>query len=308
MSDNDASAGPALRAAREAKGTGVEEVARFLKVPETVVLNIEEERFDLLPARVFTRAFIRRYAELMALDPDAMLWDYDQRTMAEPKRVVETPLPAPGGRKWTDSIPPLGAALIRELRMSGRHSWVFGGTVVLIMAVSGLFLWLNWPPAASTAPDPVAQAPETTVRDAPPAADSGSAAAGAPLEPPGSPSQQASVPAAASGARDGSPDSSPNAIAEQDVPVSNPLTYVPGDTHQLYFSFSHDCWVVVSDGEGAILHQDLENAGDELYVSGAPPFTITLGYSSGVHLEYNGEAVMLAQHSNDNVAKLVLGR
>lgn len=308
MSGNEAPAGPALRAAREAKGTSIEEVAAFLKVSETIVRNIEEERFDVLPPRVFTRAFIRRYAELMALDPDATLWDYDQRTMAEPTEVVETPLSAPGRQKWTDSITLVGAALMRELRMPGRQSWVFGGTVVLIMALSGLFLWLNWPPDATTSPDPVAQAPETTVRDAPPpAADSGSASVGAPLEPREDPLQHASVPAVG-GAQDGSLDSAPNAIAEQDVPVSNPLTYVPGDTHQLFFRFSHDCWVVVADGEDAILHQDLERAGDELYVSGDPPFTITLGYSSGVSLEYNGEPVMLAQHSNDNVAKLVLGR
>ena len=51
-----------------------------------------------------------------------------------------------------------------------------------------------------------------------------------------------------------------------------------------------------------------KRAGDHLEVRGEAPFTITLGYAPGVQLEYNGESVMLAQHTNDNdVAGLVLG-
>ena len=305
MSWNDAP-GPALRAARQAKDTSVEEVAAFLKVSETIVRNIEEERFGVLPPRVFTREFIRRYAELVGLDPDAVLWGYDQKTMPEQTEEVETRPDTTVPKKWTDSIGPVIAAVLRELQMPGRQSWVFGGTVVMIVAVSGLFVWLIWPTEAPTPPEPVVQANETAVRDAPPpvpAASGGAASAAAPANVLEAPLQQASVAVV-----DGAPVDSPTGVAGEDVPVSNPLTYVPGDTHLLFFRFTHDCWVVVSDGEGAVLHQDLENAGDELYVSGDPPFTITLGYAPGVNLEYNGEPIMLTQHSNDNVAKLVLGR
>ena len=305
MSENEPT-GPALRAAREAQGTSIEEVAASLRTSETVVRNIEAERFDALPARVFTRAFIRRYADLVGLDPDAMLWNYDQNTMPEPTVEIETPPSATLPRKWTDSIAPAVAALKRELRLPGRQSWIFGGTVVLIVALSGLFLWLIWPTDMPSTLEPDGQESETFVGDAaPPVATVVASPVSAEVLEYAidEPSPQASVPAV-----DGSSDTSPDDIGEEVVSLSNPLSYVPGDTHQLFLSFSHDCWVVIADGEGALLHQDLENAGDELYVSGDPPFSITLGYAPGVSLEYNGEPVMLSQHTSDAVAKLVLGR
>lgn len=305
MSENEAF-GPALRAARQARGTSIDEVAAFLKVSETIVRNIEAERFDVLPPRVFTRAFIRRYADLVGLDPDAMLWNYDQKTMPEPTTEIETPPSAAPPRKWTDSIAPVAAALMRELRRPARQFWVFGGTVVLIVALSGLFLWLIWPTEMPSLLEPDGQESEAFVSDATPpvaAVVASPVAADVPEPALEVPLQQASVPAV-----EGSPNTSADDTGEEEIPLSNPLTYVPGDTHQLFFSFTHDCWVVVSDGEGAFLHQDLENAGNELYVSGDPPFSITLGYAPGVRLEYNGEPVMLSQHTNDAVAKLVLGR
>jgi len=311
MSENEAF-GAALRAARQAKGSSIEDVAVFLKVSETIVRNIEVERFDVLPPRVFTRAFIRRYAELMGLDPDAMLWSYDHKTMPEPTEEIDTQPSATLPRQWTDAIAPVVAALMRELRRPARQFWVFGGTVVLIVAVSGLFLWLIWPSEIPGSLEPAGEASETVVGDARPtptvpAVDSSPASADAPEDVSEPPLQQASVPVL-----DGLPGTSTDVTGEGDgeeeIPLSNPLTYVPGDTHQLFFRFTHDCWVVVSDGEGDLLHQDLENAGDELYVGGDPPFSITLGYAPGVRLEYNGEPVMLTQHTNDAVAKLVLGR
>ena len=82
---------------------------------------------------------------------------------------------------------------------------------------------------------------------------------------------------------------------------------MPGDDHVLIFHFTHDCWVQVFDAAGGVLHEDLERAEGGLEVRGDAPFTITLGYAPGVNLEYNGERVMLAQHTHDNVAKLALG-
>ncbi len=342
MSEAD-SPGAALRAARHAMGTSVAEVATLLKVSWAIIENIEAERFDALPASVFTRAYIRGYADLVGLDPDEMLWAYDQKTAPRETAEIETrPLIA---------IPRKLIAFSSGRRMPWWQSWVFGGTVILIAIVSGLFLWFIWPSEEPIASAPVGQSNETSGGDAAPPvssagevsfelavpADTSAPVSNDPIEPvpnasiaqietpvsggvsvsvsDGSPSDPPSV-----SVSDGSPDGpaddppsvsvlngSPDGAEDGSVLLSNPLTYVPGDDHVLVFHFTHDCWVEVFDAVGGTLHEDLERAEGELEVRGDAPFSITLGYAPGVHLEYNGERVMLAQHTHDNIAKLVLG-
>ena len=328
MSEAD-SPGAALRAARHAMGASVAEVATSLKVSWAIIENIEAERFDALPARVFTRAYIRGYADLVGLDPDEMLWAYDQKT-------------APGETAEIETRPLITISRMLAAFSSGRQSWVFGGTVILIAIVSGLFLWFIWPSEEPIASAPVGQSNETSGGDAAPPvssagevsfelavpADTSAPVSNDPIEPvPNASIAQIETPVSgvvSVSVSDGSPNGSPNGPADDppsvsvlngspdgaedgSVLLSNPLTYVPGDDHVLVFHFTHDCWVEVFDAAGGTLHGDLERAEGELEVRGDAPFSITLGYAPGVHLEYNGERVMLAQHTHDNVAKLVLG-
>lgn len=331
MSEPD-SPGPALRDARDAAGLSVSEIASRLKVPKTVVENIEAERFDALPAKVFSHAYIRSYANLVGLDPDEMVSAYDRRAGQEEGAETESrPLGA---------LPRMLAALRKSLRLPRMQSWVFGGTLILFAALAGIFLWFAWPSEAPTTSAPVEQPVEQSSRassdgDAEPVstADGGlyesSAPADAPApsnglaEPDGPIAQvaqdEAPVPDAAGDAiSDASPNDSPDGPAEAPpeglseiqqtlASLSNPLTYTPGDEHVLVFNFSSDCWVEVLDAAGGLLHQDLERAGDRLEVHGDAPFSITLGYAPGAQLEYNGDPVMLSQHTHNDVARLVLG-
>ncbi len=330
MSESD-SPGSALRTAREELGLEMLEVASALKVSWAVVANIEDEKFDELPARVFVRAYLRSYAELVGLDPRKLLRTYDQKT--DPGQTEEA------ATRRLRGVAGSMATFARELRVGHWQSWVFGGTVVLFSALAGLFLWFAWPSDAPIASAPAEERNEASVDDTPQPAssvddavpdDASEPVSDEPIEPRaneslalGEPpvSGGAAVPdrsptgppdsspdAAPNGSPDGRPDSPSNGSEEESVALSNPLTYVPGDEHVLAFQFARDSWVEVIDASGARLHQALERAEDQLDVRGAAPFTITLGYAPGVRLEYNGEPVMLAQHTNDNnVAKLVLG-
>ena len=327
MNAPEEAVGPTLRAAREELRLSVPEVGTVLKVPNRVVEDIEAERFDALPARVFTRAYIRNYAALVRLDPETVLCAYDRQTGQNELAEIEArPLVA---------VPRSVVALAKRLRPPGRPSWVFGGTVVLIAALASLFLWIVSSGESPSAPAPVDQSNEASARDAerrvasvdeaspesatapvPPSNERVEPAPGAVVEreTAGSGTSERETPAA-EGASASAPldstDGLPAGLADSAqafASLSNPLTYTPGEDHALVFHFTHDCWVVVLDGAGNALHEDLERAEDRLEVRGEAPFTITLGYAPGVTLEYNGEAVMLAQHTNDNgVAKLVLG-
>lgn len=62
--------GAALRAAREARGLSIEDVARTTKIGRAVLTALEESHVEKLPATIFTRGFLKAYAEEVGLDPD----------------------------------------------------------------------------------------------------------------------------------------------------------------------------------------------------------------------------------------------
>jgi cytoskeletal protein RodZ len=87
-----ASPGARLRAAREAQGLSIEEVADRLRLNEALVLAMEEDRFGLLGAPVFARGHLKNYAVLVGAPEREVMAEFDVGEMPEP-----TFLPA-GGR------------------------------------------------------------------------------------------------------------------------------------------------------------------------------------------------------------------
>src|SRR4051812_4661018 len=65
--------GGELRAAREALGLGLGQVAQQLKFAPRQLEALEEERFDQLPGRTLARGLVRSYARLLKLDPEPLV-------------------------------------------------------------------------------------------------------------------------------------------------------------------------------------------------------------------------------------------
>jgi cytoskeletal protein RodZ len=68
--------GERLRSARKARAISVAQAADSLRLEESTVLALEEERFGELGAPVFVRGHLKRYAELVGLRPDVVLDAY----------------------------------------------------------------------------------------------------------------------------------------------------------------------------------------------------------------------------------------
>src|SRR5438105_12168842 len=67
------SIGAGLKAAREARGLSISEVAQQLKFAPRQLEALEQERFDLLPGGTFVRGMVRSYARLLKLEPEPLL-------------------------------------------------------------------------------------------------------------------------------------------------------------------------------------------------------------------------------------------
>jgi cytoskeletal protein RodZ len=92
------SLGAWLRRQREARGVTLRDIADASKISLRYLEALEQDRFDVLPAPVFVKGFLREYTRFVGLDPDEAINLYLLAGRErEPKR-VEEPQPSPARR------------------------------------------------------------------------------------------------------------------------------------------------------------------------------------------------------------------
>ena len=69
--------GQYLKSQRELRQISLEEVAAGTKIGIHLLKALEEDRWDILPAEVFIKGFIKSYAEYIGLDPEDTLLRYE---------------------------------------------------------------------------------------------------------------------------------------------------------------------------------------------------------------------------------------
>jgi cytoskeletal protein RodZ len=72
-----ASIGETLRQARERRGISLSDVQNATKITPQNLAALEEEKFGAFPNRVYTRAFLRDYANFLGLDSGPLLEQYE---------------------------------------------------------------------------------------------------------------------------------------------------------------------------------------------------------------------------------------
>lgn len=147
-----------LRGQREIRGVDLETIAQSSKINIRYLELLEEDRFDLLPASIFVRGFLREYARIVGLDPDEVLDSY---------------LVASAGGEYEGSAETPGSSV---------PSWLDGRTVAILaglVAVAAAIIWFAAldrdpgegvetmaPPVTETVPElpPVETLPERALR------------------------------------------------------------------------------------------------------------------------------------------------
>lgn len=145
-----------LRQQREIRNITLREISDNTKIGLRYLEALEEDRFEVLPAPIFAKGFLREYAKYVGLDPDEVVNFYltaEQRYRAERGDDVSGVMPLPS----SGVVPPA-----RGLPLG----WILlaAGVVALVLVVLGVF-WVvrrqRGPssPAGQTEPTPVAMAP-----------------------------------------------------------------------------------------------------------------------------------------------------
>ncbi|MEN2985678.1 MAG: helix-turn-helix domain-containing protein, partial [Thermodesulfovibrionaceae bacterium] len=58
-------------------GKTIEEISNETKIKKSYLLAIEESKFDELPIEVYSKSYIKTYAQLLGIDPQKKLAEYD---------------------------------------------------------------------------------------------------------------------------------------------------------------------------------------------------------------------------------------
>lgn len=263
------SVGQILRDAREVQGITLEDAAVRLRLMRRQVEAMETDDFESLDPPVFARGFVRNYARLLGLAPEALLVRM-AGAPAEPAEVSHAPPPPP--HSWLSS-PWLILLLL--------------GLLVLVAVPVALYWWLN----SAGEDGPVKQAPSAAqTRSAP-------AAVPAPVTEPAEAAPPA-VEVAPVAPAVATPDASRQ--DEAGVPEASAINGV------LHLEFGDESWVEVKDASGRMLHRQLNPAGTSADIPGQPPFDVVIGNAAQVRLTYNGRPIDLKPFIEVTVARFTL--
>ncbi len=279
-------AGARLRAAREAGGLSVADVAIRLHLDPGVVEALEAGDQSRLPAAIFVRGYLRSYARLVGVPEAEVLADAPAAAVAEPR--VMPGLTRPRRRR----LPVL--------------PWRSLGLLVLLAALAALAYALlpalverltDHQAAAPEAPVPGANALALPAQPLPVPAAVPEAAGEVPLpEPPAEPAVESE--SAMVGAIDGPAlDAAPEARFEADGSAGQPLREL-----RLDLRLDEDAWIDIRDADGRKLAFGLLRAGTRRELRGLPPLRLKIGNADAVHLQVDGHDYDLRPHMRGDVA------
>jgi len=85
VSHPDETLGSFLKRHRQSQGKDLDEIAKKIRIHASTLRAIEEDNPKALPAEVFTRGFVKNYAQYLGLDPNEILAWYIEQNAGEPR-------------------------------------------------------------------------------------------------------------------------------------------------------------------------------------------------------------------------------
>jgi cytoskeleton protein RodZ len=270
-----------LRAAREAAGVPIEEVAGWLKLPARRLVALEAGDWSAFPSPAYVRPMVASVCRHLKLDAREFLRDWPDR-----------PDGAPGGAEPRPGTRVQGPAPQAASVSKGYRLFLMGCAVVIVAGVVWLLL-------ADRPPEPSAQvaAAPVTVNDA---AAPSSPAATATTTP--APAATAAAPAPAPLATTPDPASGADTVP---APAATPAAQPPADPGpaMVVVRATQESWVEMWDEGGTMRLGRLLQPGDELRYRAKLPFEVVLGNAAGVSVDLFDQPFDFSSKTRANVAR-----
>lgn len=98
--------GERFRAAREARGLTLSDVAEHIRIRSVYLAAIEDENWSAIGAPVYIRGFLRTYARFLGLEPEEVVAEFNSQASAPPAPVPTAPGAPPRTTYLADAEPP----------------------------------------------------------------------------------------------------------------------------------------------------------------------------------------------------------
>ncbi len=314
--------GEQLREARERHGISIDQVCNQLHLHAATVEAIEASDIDRLKDPVFTRGYIRAYANYLKLDPKPFVDAYNQAT---------------GQQTTSADVKAIGTVSMVPGRRQG-HPVLKIGSWLFLLALIAVFVWwwqaqygvndnaglssLDEPVSVETTDGNTLVLPSVEEEEAPlPEVE--------PLAPEASGTETTDTLSnqddqSAEGMTDTAAGSSEQAALEPEVDtasaeaaneetaagdVESPVQAAvePEVSQGLVISLVDDCWLDIKASNGRSLYSGVAKAGTTLELEGEEPLAVVVGRVSAVEeFSYAGRTIDLAARSREGVARLSL--
>ena len=328
--------GELLRLAREKRDWSQAEVARKLNLTVSSLNHVETGAFDKLPGHTFARGYIRAYAKLMDLDQAALVEAFDRYTgthakgsevhslgrIEEPVRLSHNILRGVsllllvavvgGGFVWWQDQGSLRGKDLAKIALEHVEVESADGTTQIHPLDEPEDQAVSVGQQAESAPLALEQGateqPAAAAEQAPTSAAPAAAAVPAPAAGQQAPAQPAPAAAPAPVAPVTPAPAAVAPAAPASTVVAAEPAAIPAGSAKVAIQFTADCWTQVSDGNGKVLFSAIKRKGDNLELTGKPPFAVRLGFARGAQVSYNGQAVDVAPFTSGETARLKLGQ
>ena len=266
-------AGARLKAARQDRNISLDEIARELHLDADTLRALESNRFEVFSAPVFTKGYLRRYAGLVGVSEEEVLAGFDELSDAAgpPPVVIKSP---PARHRFVPSVQAVLLVLLVGL-MGLLGWWAFSGAVLK--------------PAPEVAGDGAGEPLLPARGEDEPAGAAATVAGDARLLPSETTSGTADDTAADKAPASAEPTPAPVGRAAEAVgadpepPQSGPAELA------LTLSFTDECWLQVTDGDGERLYAGIARGGQVRRFSAVPPVSLVLGNADAANIEVDGE-------------------
>src|SRR3954447_1201551 len=264
------SIGDTLRRERFRRNLDLDQISRELKISSRFLEAIEDDRFDLLPAGVFAKSFVRQYARLLELDDQELATEFQHAVEpVAPTRHSTLPDVAP--------IPEIHVPRVDQWQAigdRGRSDWssalpALALVVVVMLVCSGVYAF--W----QRARQPIAAA-----QTAPPASSTPTA----PVQPEPTAATQAPTPTDAPGAQ------ITPAVSARPAPPSNSADRPANGPVHLQVTAEEPVWMLAR-ADGKFLFSGTLEPNQSREVDANEMLTLRLGNAGGVAITLNGKSV-----------------
>ena len=268
------SPGRMLAAARESHSLSPADLAVRLRLDTKIVMALERDDFENLPAPTFIKGYIRSIAKELNIDPQTVLETYAAHAVIEPPALTD----------FSSGAPPqigVNSTIIKAITYG-----LAALLIVLIVLWWRLHYQNNGFGNEARTGDEVALTSTAT-----------------PL------SYSYPIVEHTQGWRVATPDISVQKSDSEPAEIlpSNEVISAPQATQSLSIWTTSEAWIEIYDASDDKLYYGLAKNNKPIEIDGSAYYRLILGNTGSITLHHNGEDVDIGPHSQDGVAQLELG-